>query len=171
MKTILITGRIGAGKSAVSRIVEAAGYPVYDSDSRTKALYASVPGLTERIEAELGVRMENLACIFSDEGLREKLEALVYPYVLADFKAWREECGAPVAFFESAVAHTKSAFADIFDSVLLVSAPLEVRVERNPKAAQRDALQAEPEKYGWRIVNDGSLEELEKKVNDYLKTI
>ena len=37
--TILITGLIGSGKSAAARRFEARGIPVYDSDSRCKALY------------------------------------------------------------------------------------------------------------------------------------
>ena len=38
MKTVLVTGLIGAGKSALCSLLAAKGYPVYDSDSRTKAL-------------------------------------------------------------------------------------------------------------------------------------
>ena len=45
--TILITGGIGSGKSVVSGILRALGIPVYDTDSRTKALY----------EGELGMRL------------------------------------------------------------------------------------------------------------------
>ena len=39
--TILITGGIGSGKSVLSRYLESRGVPVYDSDSRAKALYDS----------------------------------------------------------------------------------------------------------------------------------
>ena len=38
MKTVLVTGLIGAGKSELCSLLAAKGYPVYDSDSRTKAL-------------------------------------------------------------------------------------------------------------------------------------
>ena len=37
--TILITGGIGSGKSALTSYLSERGVPVYDSDSRTKALY------------------------------------------------------------------------------------------------------------------------------------
>lgn len=48
--TLLITGGIGSGKSLVSRYMEELGVPVYDSDSRTKALYegSCFPGLRLR---------------------------------------------------------------------------------------------------------------------------
>ena len=37
-RLIAITGGIGSGKSVVSRILRILGYPVYDCDSRAKAL-------------------------------------------------------------------------------------------------------------------------------------
>ena len=49
MKTFLVTGPIGSGKSEVCRYLASKGYPVYDCDSRTKGLYESVPGLKSRI--------------------------------------------------------------------------------------------------------------------------
>ena len=47
--TILITGGIGSGKSALTSYLSERGVPVYDSDSRTKALY----------DGELGTMVEN----------------------------------------------------------------------------------------------------------------
>ena len=55
--TVLITGGIGSGKSAVSSILESEGIPVYDSDSRTKALYDSDLRLRENLESLLGVSL------------------------------------------------------------------------------------------------------------------
>ena len=65
MKTILVTGGIASGKSEVCRYLASKGLPVYDSDSRTKALYGSVPGLVERIEAAIGVPFAQIGVIFS----------------------------------------------------------------------------------------------------------
>ena len=67
MKTVLVTGGIASGKSEVCRYLSSAGYPVYDSDSRTKALYESVPGLKGRVEEAIGVPFSNVAVIFEDE--------------------------------------------------------------------------------------------------------
>ena len=44
MKTLIISGGIGSGKSVVAAIVRKRGIPVYDCDSRAKALYDEVPG-------------------------------------------------------------------------------------------------------------------------------
>ena len=53
--TILITGGIGSGKSVVSGILRALGIPVYDTDSRTKALYEGELGM--RLEEDLGQKL------------------------------------------------------------------------------------------------------------------
>ena len=50
MRTILVTGGIASGKSEVCAHLQAKGYPVYDCDSRTKGLYATVPGLPHLLE-------------------------------------------------------------------------------------------------------------------------
>ena len=63
--TLLITGGIGSGKSLVSRYMEELGVPVYDSDSRTKALYEGE--LLSRLETALGARLR------TEEGRFDKL--------------------------------------------------------------------------------------------------
>ena len=50
MKTLVITGGIGSGKSVVSEYLSSKGIPVYDCDSRTKALYYENPLLVMDIE-------------------------------------------------------------------------------------------------------------------------
>ena len=67
MTTVLVTGPIGGGKSTVCRILELAGYPVYDCDARCKALYDTVPGLKEQIEKELEIPFRELGRIFCND--------------------------------------------------------------------------------------------------------
>lgn len=132
MLTVIVTGMIGSGKSAVCTLLSKRGIPVYDSDSRTKALYDSIPGLKDRLEAELGVPFSGLAkTIFSDAAAREKLEAIVYPLVLEDFIAWRDvQTGAPFVVLESAVILSKPLFDGLADAVVAVTAPEEIRLAR-----------------------------------------
>ena len=137
MKTVILTGGMGSGKSAVARYLRAQGVPVYDSDSRTKTLYDRNPSLLPRLEEELGQVLRNASgrldrrklalLIFSDPAAKAKLEAIVYPAVLADFrrwKRWHRPAGwsyGPVPFvvLESAVI------------LSLVDAPEEIRLERS----------------------------------------
>ena len=98
--TVLITGGIGSGKSAVSSILESEGIPVYDSDSRTKALYDSDLRLRENLESLLGVSLMTAegkfdrklfaSMIFANADVLREVENIVHPAVLEDFEHWRE---------------------------------------------------------------------------------
>ena len=52
--TVIVTGLIGSGKSAVCALLRERGIPVYDSDARTKRLYSRSIGLVENLEKALG---------------------------------------------------------------------------------------------------------------------
>lgn len=166
MRTVLVTGPIGGGKSAACRYLASKGIPVYDSDSRTKALYGSVPGLKALIEKELDIRFEDLAIIFTDPERKRRLEDIVYPLVAEDIRRWKSGQDSEVVAVESANALGNPLFDGLFDSVLLVTAPLETRIARNPKAASRSFLQHfENVRADWTVVNDGTIEELYKKLD------
>ena len=169
MKTVLITGGIASGKSEVCRWLASKGLPVYDSDSRTKALYDSVPGLKARVEEAIGLPFAQIGVIFEDAAKREALEAVVYPEVLKDFLGWMAAQTGLVVFFESAIALEKPIFEGLWDEVWLVRAPLEQRLARNHRTAARLASQKETgeEQADVIIENDSSIEELHVKV-DYL---
>lgn len=186
MNTVIVTGLIGSGKSAVCALLRERGIPVYDSDARTKELYERKPGLVECLEQALGLplkgadgRLDRKALagrIFSDTAARETLEAIVYPEVLADFMDWRDrQQGAPFVVLESAVILSKPVFDGVAQAVVLVTAREDVRLRRVmgrdalPEAAVRARMAAQeiPEgKVSAFIANDGSPEELEKAVDE-----
>ena len=170
MKCFLVTGLIGSGKSEVSRILVSQGFPVYDSDSRTKALYGREE-LAYKIRKEVGLKISELGKVFSDEEKLRKLEAIVHPEVLEDFRKFALESGSELVFFESAIALDKPLFRSVFDGVILVRASQQKRFERNPKARSRSAFQTETEDWDYLVENEGSLEELEEKVNSIIETI
>lgn len=174
MKTVLITGGIASGKSALCRMLEERGYPVYDSDSRARGLYESVPGLKARVEAAAGVPLGRLAgVIFNDPAAREAVEAIVYPEVLRDFETWRDCAEADVVFMESAVAGDRELFRALFDKVVLVRAPMQTRLARGgDKVEQRAGSQSfEGIKADWVIDNGGTLDELATECEILLKKI
>lgn len=164
---MLITGAIGSGKSEVCHRLCSLGFPIYDCDSRTKALYDSVPGLRNRIEETLEVPMSQLGIIFSDASKRKALEALVYPEVLKDLSEWKADQTADILFMESAIALEKPEFDAAYDEVWLVRAPYGDRLRRNPMVAERTGSQApiDPARADVIIDNDSSLEDLYKKID------
>jgi len=67
----------------------------------------------------------------------------VHPRVLRDFEKWRDERekeGAQIVIFESAIFFESSVFHHIADKIMVVTAPLDVRIKRVMK---RDALSQE----------------------------
>ena len=190
MKTVLITGGIGSGKSAACRRILERGYPVYDSDSRAKCLYDEVPGLPARVDAALGGgvldaggridRRALAAAVFSDASALKRLEAVIHPEVLKDFLRWRDAQEAGVVFMESAIAAGLPLFRGVFDATVLVDAPEDVRLRR---ACSRDGAQPEDVLERIRaqrfdgfvpdyvICNDGTVEELWARTDETLEKI
>ena len=149
MRTLAVTGGIGSGKSYVVRMFAALGVPVYDADSRTKGLYGSDPELLASLQSILGQdlvrdgvldRQYMASRIFSDRDILSRVEAVVFPRVLRDFRAWKNAremevaagSGGNVGFviMESALYLEKQALAGSADKVLTVVCPVETRVER-----------------------------------------
>jgi len=185
MRTVVVTGGMGSGKSAVCHLLQQRGIPVYNSDQRTKALYSEQPGLLEALEKALGMELRTpegtldrarlAARIFADDKARETLEGMVYPLVKQDFLRWREGFPkAPYVVLESAVILSKPVFDDLIDVVVLVQAPLQVRLRRImardhlSEEQIRSRLEAQPtpqRKPDLILCNDGSPRALSAKVS------
>ena len=184
MKTVIVTGLIGSGKSAVCALLRKRGIPVYNADEKTKFLYDTHPSLVTQLEDALGLSLRGTdgrldrprlaSRIFSDAASRETVEGIVYPLVLADFRAWRSaQEGAPFVVLESAVILTKPLFDGLADAAVLVTAPEDVRLQRVmardglPEDAVRARMRAQeiPEdKVDVTLVNDGDAARLEQAV-------
>lgn len=139
MKTIAITGGIGSGKTLVSDILRASGYPVYDSDTQAKRLTAESPEIKNSLIALFGEKIydeggrlnkQMLAeRLFSDAECRAKVNTIIHPVVFSDFIKWRESQSTDTVFLESAILY-ESHFDTFVDEVWCVTAPIEVRIER-----------------------------------------
>ena len=185
MLTVIVTGGIGSGKSAVCALLRKRGIPVYDSDSRVKELYACRRSLVPRLEKALGCPLRKAdgtldkarlaALIFSDKAAREILESIVYPVLLKDFLSWRSRQKALFVVLESAVILSKPVFDGLADAVVLVDAPEELRIQRvmqrdnlsREEVIRRISAQSIPEGRTefLRLENSGSPDELANQVN------
>lgn len=151
MKTVVITGGIGSGKSVVCRyLAERYGWPVYEADSRVKQLYLQHPTLLSDIEDSLGVSLRDgderfspklLAdVIFRDPEALAKVEELVFPALTEDFEQWKmRHVDSRFVAIESATILEKPQLKDMGDIVVLIDAPVKVRTDR---AAARDAVRS-----------------------------
>ena len=174
MKRIGITGGIGAGKSLVAEIIKAMGYPVYNSDERAKELTESNPKIKEGLIFLFGEEIYQndtlnkfalAQAIFSDESLREKVNALIHPIVREDFNLWALAQNNALVFNESAILFETGSFKN-FDAIILVYAPKELRIKRIMKrdnCSENEVLKrmnsqfSDEEKYQlteFRVLND-----------------
>lgn len=136
--TIGITGGIGSGKSYVSRWLQHHyQIPVYDCDREAQRLMRG-RALRRKITALVGDdayqpdgqldRARMAAFVFADASHTEAINAIVHPAVKADFRRWAARHEGIVAI-ESAIL-IEAGFCDIADKVIVVEAPLELRLQR-----------------------------------------
>lgn len=142
MLKVGITGGIGTGKSFVAKLFGILGVPVYEADRRAKDLTEENPRLKKQIVDLLGTpaytpegkynRIYVSQLIFKDAELKRDLEALIHPEVLADGKAWfkqQEKLGHPYCLKEAALLYESGSDREL-DKIIVVDAPLEVRIRR-----------------------------------------
>ncbi len=140
MQKVGLTGGIGSGKSAVATLLRLLGVPVYDADKRAKALMASLPELRDALTTLLGVEAFRpddtlntsfiASRVFSDDALLTKLNTAVHPYVRKDFESWTVKHVSVPYVVEEAAVLIESGAHEQMDQVILVTAPVEVRVRR-----------------------------------------
>jgi len=134
-----ITGGIGSGKSLVTKIFSKLGIPVYDADSHAKSLMTTDGILVDAIQKEFGdlsyhpdgtLNRTYLANnVFSDEAQLKKLNELVHPRVAFNYKVWVCQQSASYVIKEAALIFEANT-NHLLDKVIVVSAPLEMRIKR-----------------------------------------
>jgi hypothetical protein len=140
MKTVLITGGIGSGKSEVCKILKSEGIPVYDTDYAVKTLYNTNSELVKNLERSLDIELVNKygkfdfsalsKIIFSSKEKLDKLESIIYPVLLEDIINWKNKQHTEIVVLESAIMMCKPLFNRCYDYIILVDAPKELRIER-----------------------------------------
>ena len=171
---VAVTGGIGAGKSETLRSFERHGVPVCSSDEIVHRLIAHDPDVRAALEQRFGTtdRARIGEIVFADREELSWLEALLHPRVREEYLAWLEGLDATVSVVEIPLLYETGADA-LFDAVVVVTAPEELRAARAPVplAARSSRLIPDDEKVrraDFSYVNDGSLEELDAFVERVL---
>ncbi len=153
MLSVGITGGIGSGKTHISNVFRALGYPVFDCDREAKALYDSDAELKTKLIALFGKELYDTedgkldrkclgAIIFSSNKALQEVNALVHPAVRRAFIDWKgrqKERGHKLCFLESAILFNSN-LSSLLDKTLLVCADESIRLQR---AMVRDGASAE----------------------------
>lgn len=147
-----ITGGIGSGKSVVSRLAEMMGILVYYADDESKQLLNSSQALKDALCEAFGSKLyingqidKKLfaSIIFTDSKKLQQANEIIHPFVKNHFLSWIEEqrqAGKKIVAAEAAILY-ESGFNKFVDKVILVCAPVELRIQR---AVARDkAYEAE----------------------------
>lgn len=138
-KIIGLTGGIGSGKTTVAKIFTHLGIPVYNSDERAKSIMVEDEQLKANITSLFGEKAYQNGTLnraylgqvaFREPEILQKLNALVHPAVQLDFEKWCHlHQDMKILMKEAAILFEAGSYKHC-DSVILVRAPLEVRIKR-----------------------------------------
>ena len=139
-KIIGITGGIGSGKSLICKIFTTMNIPIYDADSRAKYLINNDLSLKISIKNLLGENAYSpsgeynrawvASQVFNNPDLLKQLNSLVHPCVHKDAREWvRKYPNSPFLLYEAALMKAAGA-NNIFDKVIVVNAPIDLRIKR-----------------------------------------
>ncbi len=140
-----ITGGIGSGKSTFCTLLNERGAALYVADEHAKRLMAESSELRRAICEAFGdeaykdgvLNRQYLAeRVFKCKEQLERLNSIVHPAVLADFRAWAQQQKTPYVLFESAILFS-AGFESEMDFTLAVLSPEPIRIER---ASIRDGV-------------------------------
>ncbi len=172
-----LTGGIGSGKSYIAGYLKTLGVPVYNSDVRGRVLSNTHPLIIKAFIERFGAgiytegqlnRKKVANIVFNDQDALHWINQLVHPIVQEDYNRWVEEQHARIIVKEAAILIESGAYKDC-DKIVVVTAPIKVRIERVVKRdhlTEGEVLQRilhqmdDEERKGYAnfvIVNDGIL--------------
>jgi len=132
------------------------GYPVFYSDAESKKLLNTDPTVKRAILALFGtnayqedqLNREFIAeHVFNNPELLAQLNAIAHPAVRAAFEKWVTEQSSPLVFNEAAILFETGIYKN-YDASILVTAPLELRINRviDRDNSDRESIQKRIEK-------------------------
>lgn len=171
MKKAGLTGNIGSGKSTVANIFSILGIPIYHADIEAKkflfqkdVIDVLIDKFGDNIITNKQIDKKKLASIvFNDNNALIYLNNLIHPLVKEDFDNWCNLLVSnPEYIIQEAAILFESNFNQYFDKIILVTAPLSIRLER---VSKRDQINKEEI---IKRMNNQWDEEKKIKLSDYI---
>ena len=199
MKKVVIglTGGIGTGKSTVSQILKEKNFPVIDLDIISHEVI-KFPKVVEKIVENFGkevleynntgnwiISREKLGrVIFGNREKRIILNSIMHPEILRIMREKILECKKEnkIIFVEIQLLFEVQ-WEKEFDYILLVSAEKETQIKRilaRDKRSEEEALSIinsqmpldeKKKRSDYVIENDGNIQDLERKIDGFLKKV
>lgn len=133
-----LTGGIGSGKTTVARYFSKLGVPVYIADEEAKKILFS-PGAIKEINAAFGSdaltnglpdKTKIAALVFNNREKLAELNAIIHPNVKEDFINWVSvQSNCKFVIKEAAILFESGSYKEC-DKIILVTAPIQVRIDR-----------------------------------------
>ena len=150
-KVVGLTGGIGGGKTTVAHMFKSLGVPVFNADDEAKALMKSSIDIKQKLIKLLGAdsyregalnRPYIAAKIFNNKALLKELNAIVHPSVSAALDVWVSNQTTPYVIKEVAILF-ETGSQSLFDFIITVTAPLDMRIQRVMKRDQKSKKDVE----------------------------
>lgn len=131
---VALTGPSGSGKSAVADMLREKGYKVIDADKVARAIRPDYEGeiikmFGDEIVTDGHIDNRKLGIlIFEDPMAKIRLNDLLFPPILAKIKQMMEEDSGTV--FVDIPVLFQSGATNLFDKIIIITAPPEVRLKR-----------------------------------------
>jgi dephospho-CoA kinase len=171
IKIIGITGGIGAGKSLVCHIFQILGIPVFNADDVAKKIVETNEALKAEIIQLLGDeaylygsynRKYVASQVFGNKEMLRNLNNLIHPQVKAEAIIWAQsQKMAPFYLYEAALMKA-AGDSNIFDKVIVINAPLELRINNIKARDNRTETEI------LAIINNQITDQERKKIADFV---
>lgn len=137
MKKIAITGTIGSGKSECSKLLEQAGYSVFNCDKEVHRMYDTSHEAYQKIcdlfpmcVSQIGIDRQAIAkIIFTDQSKKTALEDLIYSYLLPQLLAAMKS-ESKEFFFAEVPLLFRNGWDQYFDECIMIQVEDEIALDR-----------------------------------------
>ena len=190
-RIIGLTGQSGSGKSTVSKVFAAHGFDVCDADMVSREVTARGSAALDEIAAEFGSdmltpdgsldRRKLGAYVFSDRAALDRLEGILYPYILRRIGEYTEAARGSVLL--DAPTLFEAGADRLCDMIISVVADEDIRLRRImardgiDETAARNRFSSQHDEAFFRersdivIENNGGEDELISRVTEIIENI